>query len=519
MSTFDFNKVKAWPFQEAMKIQNRIKNNKTKQKVIFETGYGPSGVPHIGTFAEVLRTNMVKNALQKLNDIDAELITFSDDLDALKKVPDDYAHPDKLTEYLNFPLSSIPDFTGQYKSYADRNNTLLKNFLNKYGFKYKFISSTDQYMSGKFDIYLLKILENYENIVNIILPTLRKERRESYSPFLPICKKTGIVLEVPVKIIDKKNGVISYKNNDNETVETTVTGGNCKLQWKVDWAMRWSALKVDYEMNGKDLIPSFELSKQIAKFINQKVPINMNYELFLDQNGEKISKSKGNGLSIEEWVSFGTKESLSIFMYQNPRRAKRLYFDCIPKSMDEYKKFFGAYKEIEKNFYDSPIWHIHEGKVPRYVYPIEFSNILNLVTALNTSDEKMVIKFAKKYIKRNLEKDEEIELEKVTILSISYFEKFILPSLAKIKPTDNERNAIEKLIKAIQTSEDDLDADFYQNLIYKFGKEIYPLDLRKWFISLYKILFGSENGPRLGSFFSLHTKPEVLAILKKPISN
>ena len=220
MDNINYKKIKAWPFEEALKIKNKIKNLKNKDIITFETGYGPSGVPHIGTFAEVLRTNMVKNALKKINNIDTKLITFSDDLDALKKVPDDYPFPEKLSNYINFPLSSIPDFTGKYKSYADKNNNLLIDFLNNFDFNYEFISSTTQYQSGKFDTYLLKILENYENIINLILPTLRKERRESYSPFLPICQKTGKVLEASINIIDKEKGIISYKNSANKIVET-----------------------------------------------------------------------------------------------------------------------------------------------------------------------------------------------------------------------------------------------------------------------------------------------------------
>ena len=516
----DYNKIKAWPFQEASKILNKINVNDNKTKVVLQTGYGPSGVPHIGTFAEVLRTNMVKNALKLIKNIDVRLITFSDDLDALKKVPDDYPFPEKLEKYINFPLSAIPDFTGEFSSYADRNNNLLKQFLNKFDFKYDFISSTTQYKSGHFDLYLMKILKNYNDIISLILPTLRKERRETYSPFLPVCKSTGKVLEVGIKIIDKKKGIIAYKGDSGNYVETFVTGGNCKLQWKVDWAMRWSALEIDYEMNGKDLIPSFELSKQIAKYINNKVPINMHYELFLDQNGEKISKSKGNGLSIEDWMKFGTKESLSIFMYQNPRRAKRLYFDCIPKTMDEYKKYFKSYRiEIEKIF-DNPLWHIHEGQVPNNTYPLEFTTLLNLVTALNTNSKKTIIEFAKKYTDQKLNVDEEKELEKITVLAIKYFETFILPKLSKNKPNKIEKDAIQKIISAIEDYDDaSINAETYQSFIYKFGKEIYPNDLRKWFISLYRILFGSDSGPRLGTFLSLHDKKEVIKILKGPIND
>ena len=513
----NFKHIKAWPFLEANKILKKLENSEPIPTINFETGYGPSGVPHIGTFAEVLRTNMVRNALKKIKNLDSKLITFSDDLDALKKVPEDYPNPEKLSKYLNFPLSSIPDFTDKYASYADRNNHLLKDFLNQFGFDYDFISSTEKYQSGYFDNCLLKILENYENIMNVVLPTLRKERRISYSPFLPICKETGKVLEVPIKIVNKESGIIAYKNDKNKFVETLVTKGNCKLQWKVDWAMRWSALNIDYEMNGKDLIPSFELSKQIAKFIFNKVPINMSYELFLDQNGEKISKSRGNGLGIDEWMTYGTKESLSLFMYQNPKRAKRLYFDCIPKSMDEYKKYFNALQEKKQETLENPLWHIHEGALPESTYPIDFSSLINLVTALNTSDMITINNFCLLYIKRNLTVTEQKSLQKITKLAIKYFQNFILPTLKRRKPNLKEKHVIEALIIEISSNKEELSAEDYQNLIYKYGKEIYPENLREWFVALYQILFGSNNGPRLGSLFHIYKKNKVLQILKDSI--
>ena len=488
----EFQNIKAWPFLEAQRILRKVGNLGSEKIINLETGYGPSGVPHIGTFAEVLRTNMVKNSLNTITKCNSKLITFSDDLDALKKVPEDYPFPEKLSKFINFPLSSIPDFTGKNKSYADRNNTLLKEFLNKFGFDYEFISSSEEYKSGKFNESLLIILDNYEKIINIILPTLRKERRENYSPFLPICKKTGKVLEVPINIVDKKEGVIAYKNN-NKYEETLVTNGNCKLQWKVDWAMRWSALDIDYEMYGKDLIPSFELSKQIASHINKKVPVNMNYELFLDQNGEKISKSKGNGLSIDEWMKYGTKESLSLFMYQNPRRAKKLYFDCIPKSMDDYKKYFNQLNVESNNNYENPLWHIHKGNFPEAVYPIEFSALTNLVTALNTTDVNMIYNFSLLYIKKELLEPEKVHIKLIIELAVKYFKNFILPKLKKKRPSIEEKVLILKLIKEIEKSESELSAEDYQSLIYDLGKEIFPDNLRLWFVSLYQILFGSEK--------------------------
>ena len=519
MTDIDYKKIRAWPFIEALKIKNKLSKISSKNIINFETGYGPSGNPHIGTFAEVLRTNMVRNCFKEISDIPTKLITFSDDLDALRKVPEDYPYPEKLSGFIDNPLSSIPDFTGQYKSYADRNNNLLKDFLNKFDFDYIFVSSTETYKSGKFDYQLLKILENYDDIINIVLPTLRKERRENYSPFLPICQKTGKVLQVPVKIVDKKNGVIAYKNYNNNYIETLVTGGLCKLQWKVDWAMRWSALDIDYEMNGKDLIPSFELSKQIAKFIGDKIPTNMSYELFLDEQGEKISKSKGNGLSIEEWLKYGNNNSLSLFMYHNPKRAKRLHFDCIPKSMDEYKKTFLALEGLEQNKkIESPIWHIHQKRIPSFSYPIDFTTLLNLVTALNTTDAITIKDFVKIYIKESLTTDTSKELDAIISLSLNYYKEFIYPKINKRPPNNLEKKALLKLIDQIAIFNENSSSEDYQKIIYEVGKEIYPNNLRDWFVSLYQILFGSDSGPRLGSFFKVYGKEKVLKLLNDIIN-
>ena len=518
MTDINFKKIKAWPFQEALKLKNRISKINNKQNVTFETGYGPSGDPHIGTFAEVLRTNMVRNCLEQISNFSTNLITFSDDLDALKKVPDDYPFPEKLEKYIDCPLSVIPDFTEKYKSYADRNNNILQDFLNNFGFEYNFISSTDFYKKGNFDKQLLIILENYEKIMDLVLPTLRKERRESYSTFLPICRDSKKVLQVPIKIIDKQNGIIAYKKN-NHYEETLVTGGNCKLQWKVDWAMRWSALDIDYEMNGKDLIPSYELSSKISNFIGNKVPVNMSYELFLDNKGEKISKSKGNGLSIEEWLKYGSSNSLSLFMYNNPGRAKRLYFDCIPKSMDDYRKLFNNLQSQDTvKKLENPLWHIHQKKIPSTTYPIDFTNLLNLVTALNTTNANTIKNFVKIYLKDSMNIATQNELDDIILLSIRYYKKFILPNINKRKPDENESKAIKRLISEIKNLQDHINAEDYQNIIYKIGKETFPDNLRNWFISLYQILFGSDSGPRLGSFFNVYGKKNVLSLLKESIS-
>ena len=314
-------------------------------------------------------------------------------------------------------------------------------------------------------------------------------------------------------MIDKKSGVIAYKEN-NSYKETLVTGGNCKLQWKVDWAMRWSALGIDYEMNGKDLIPSFELSKKIANFIEKKVPVNMAYELFLDDKGEKISKSKGNGLTIDEWLKYGSENSLSLFMYNNPQRAKRLYFDCIPRNMDDYRKLFQkAQDQNNESKLENPLWHIHKKKIPEAVYPIDFSTLLNLVTALNTSNENTIKEFVQKYLKKQINQDTATELDNIIVYSIQYYKKFILPNIKKRKPEIYEKKALTELVNEIKKLDNEISSEDYQKIIYDIGKKFFPDDLKKWFISLYQILFGSNNGPRLGSFFNVYGKNKVLELL------
>src|SRR5476651_2160871 len=330
--------ARAWPFEEARKIVARIGGKApAKGYVLFETGYGPSGLPHIGTFGEVVRTTMVRQAFQRLSDVPTRLFCFSDDMDGLRKVPDNVPNKEMLAAHLGKPLTSVPDpFSNEYTSFGAANNARLRAFLDSFGFEYEFQSATDYYKGGKFDSMLLSMLRHYDEVQAIMLPTLGEERRATYSIFLPISPKTGRVLQVPLIKVDAAAGTIVYRDEDGSTVETLVTGGNVKLQWKADWAGRWFALDVDYEMYGKDLIPSAELSAKIVKILGARPPEGFNYELFLDHEGKKISKSKGNGLSVEEWLSYGPPESLSLYMYQAPRRAKRLHFDVIPRAIDEY---------------------------------------------------------------------------------------------------------------------------------------------------------------------------------------
>ncbi len=507
-------KTKSWPFIEALKLKKKLEFEKSNDIVLFETGYGPSGTPHIGTFAEVLRTNMVRAAFEKISDKPTKLIAFSDDMDGLRKVPDNVPNPKMLLENLHKPLSAIPDPYGKFSSFAERNNELLKSFLNKFNFEYEFMSASHCYKEGIFDDVLLKILKNYEEIVSIVIPTLGDERKKSYSPFLPICKKSGKVLQVPINIIDDKKGIIAYKNDSNQYEESIITGGSCKLQWKVDWAMRWVALGINYEMNGKDLIPSFQLSKKIAQVLRGSSPVNMSYELFLDEKGEKISKSKGNGLTIDEWLKYGTKESLSLFMYQNPKRAKRLYFDCIPTAVDEYKNYSDIYhgqQELEK--LDNPVWHINKDNSAKTKNSIEFSMLLNLVTASNSQDENTLLGFVKKYDANNNFNYESIKY--LIPLALNYFRDFILPKRNYKKPNVDEGNALNDLYNEILNIPSNASGEEYQKLVYRCGKDHYPDNLKVWFKSLYSILLGSDSGPRIGSFFSFYGKEQVLKLIQE----
>ena len=396
----DIEKSNSWPFVEAKKIlKERKKYIDKKGKIILQTGYGPSGLPHIGTFGEVARTSMVVNALNYLTDLPKEIITFSDDLDGLRKVPDNVPNKDILKKNLHKPLTDIPDPFGKFKSFGEHNNEMLKKFLDEFNFKYKFMSSTTLYKSGFFNATLKKILDNYEGIMKIIIPTLGKERQKTYSPFLPICKETGQVLEIPIIEINKKNSSLIFDNNGKK-LETSILDGNCKLQWKVDWAMRWYTLDIDFEMYGKDLIESAILSTKIIKLLGKNNPSGFAYELFLDDKGEKISKSKGNGVTIEEWLNYASPESLSLFMYQNPKRAKKLYKEIVPKAVDEYLDLIEKSKKQDaRELLLNPLWHVHNGKIPSEDSIMSFSMLLNLVETSNATSEEILWKFVKNYKK------------------------------------------------------------------------------------------------------------------------
>jgi lysyl-tRNA synthetase, class I len=514
----NLDKTNAWPFVEAKKLlRERKVHIERKGKIILQTGYGPSGLPHIGTFGEVARTSMMVNALNHLTNLPTEIITFSDDMDGLRKVPDNVPNQELLNKNLHKPLTQVPDPFKKFNSFGEHNNEMLKVFLDKFKFKYNFKSSTSLYKSGFFNKSMQKILENYQGIMDIIIPTLGKERQKTYSPFLPICPETGVVLEIPIVEIIKEKSKIIFDNNGKK-LESSIFDGNCKLQWKVDWAMRWYDLDIDFEMYGKDLIESAILSTKIIKLMGKNNPSGFAYELFLDEKGEKISKSKGNGITIDQWLKYASPESLSLYMYQNPKRAKKLYNEIVPKAVDEYLDFIEkGKKQNELQLLMNPVWHVHNGEMPKEEIIMTFSMLLNLVETSNADSKELLWKFVKKYKKKISEKDYPI-FDDLIGYAIRYFNDVIKLQKKYKKPNDKEKDALKALIKTLESCNDEMSPEDIQTLIYSIGKENgYTENLREWFKLIYEVVFGDENGPRMGFFISFFGVNETKQLIEDKI--
>ncbi len=511
--------AKAWPFEEARKVLARV-GGKTPEKgyVLFQTGYGPSGLPHIGTFGEVARTTMVRNAFEQLCDIPTKLFCFSDDLDGFRKVPDNLPNKEMLAANIGQPLSVVPDPFGEYESLGQHNNTRLRQFLDSFGFQYDFLSSTEIYKSGQFDEALLEILSKYDQIMNVMLPTLGKERQATYSPFMPICPKTGKVLQVPILETKVDSGSVVFRDEDGDLVEVPVTGGHCKLQWKPDWAMRQYALDVDYEMAGKDLIDSVKLGKKIHSVLGSKGPETFTYELFLDESGQKISKSKGNGLSMEEWLTYAPQESLALFMYNKPRTAKKLYFDVIPRMVDDYLTFRDKAGEQEDDkLFENPAWHIHTGSIPSEKTALSFGILLNLASVCNASDSGRLWAFIKRYAP-NASPETTPFLDQLVGFAVRYYQDFVKPTLKYRTPDDKERAALEDLLAVLKASSLDATAEDIQTEVYSIGKKHEFENLRDWFRCLYEVLLGQSQGPRMGTFFALYGVNESISLVEKALA-
>jgi lysyl-tRNA synthetase, class I len=520
---------KAWPFEEARKLVERIKRRgKAPEYVLFETGYGPSGLPHIGTFGEVARTSMVRRAFETMTGLPTRLICFSDDMDGLRKIPENIPNKEMVRPHLGKPLTVVPDPFEQYESFGHHNNAMLRRFLDQFGFQYEFVSSTDYYTLGKFDKALLRVLEVYDEIMAIMLPSLGDERKATYSPFLPIHPKTGIVMQVPMDEVKPKTGTVVWTCPDSgQKFESKVTGGDCKLQWKPDWGMRWHALGVDYEMAGKDLIDSVKLSSRICKALGTEPPEGFNYELFLDEKGQKISKSKGNGLTIDEWLRYASPESLSLYMYNRPREAKKLHFDVIPRAVDEYfSHLAGVAKQDEKQLLSNPVWHIHAGTPPKVDMPVSFTLLLNVVSACNASDPQVLWGYLQRYAP-GISPETHPVLNKLVGYAINYFHDFVKPAKTYRAADDVEQGALKALSDALAKLPENASADDIQNALYDVGRSIpryqdfeaknatpdRPGVSLAWFNAIYQILLGEEKGPRFGPFVALYGVSETRALI------
>ncbi|CAK7192727.1 Lysine--tRNA ligase [Commensalibacter sp. Nvir] len=538
MNKFDFSSLsshlKAWPFEEASKLANhmKLKKNKSDKPALLETGYGPSGLPHIGTFGEVARTSWVRQAYQALTGMPTKMLAFSDDMDGLRKIPENVPNQKMLAEHLGKPLSKIPDPFETHESFGAHNNARLCAFLDRFGFDYEFASSTQYYLEGRFDETLIKILYFHEEIVSVIAPTLRDERKKTYSPILPIHPLTGVVMQVPMEKIDVTAGTVVWRDDEGKSFETPVTGGHAKLQWKADWAMRWVALGVDYEMSGKDLIDSVRLSNKICKILGGTPPTNLTYELFLDEQGQKISKSKGNGLSVDEWLSYAPPESLSQFMFNTPKRAKKLYFDIIPKATDEYLKHISDWQEIANStqnhseinsqieILNNPAWFIHKGELPKLAgSPVSFTMLLNLASVANAERSEVLWGFLKKY-------DTDGSFEKKPLLAnlvnfaFHYYKNFVKPNKSFRHANEKEKSALMDLVSQLEIVKNKtLSGDDLQNLVFSIGKKHEFEPLRSWFGCLYEVLLGQKDGPRFGIFISLYGIKETIQLIQDKLKS
>jgi lysyl-tRNA synthetase class 1 len=542
--------AKAWPFEQARALLDRVLRLRLtdeerdlassliatgkaaeaaasvaalQQPVIFETGYGPSGLPHIGTFNEVVRTTMVRCAFRALTDdaVPTRLISFSDDMDGLRKVPPNLPNQAMLHEDLHKPLTQVRDPFEQHSSFAAHNNARLREFLDAYGLEYEFYSSTECYRAGRFDETLLKALERFDEIQAVMLPTLGPERRATYSCFLPISPKTGKVLQVPTLERHVDRGTIVFEDEDGARTEVPVTGGAVKMQWKPDWAMRWAALGVDYEMSGKDLIDSVKVSSRICRVLGGTPPEGFNYELFLDENGEKISKTRGNGLTMEEWLRYGTPESLAYYIFGSPKSAKKLYFDVIPKAADEYLQQLDAFNRDrsapEGPPIDNPVWHVHQGAPPAQGSPVSFSLLLNLVSAANAHSKEILWGFLSRYIPGASAQSQPM-LDRMAGFALNYYEDFTLPNKRFRAPDPRERAAMEDLLARMKALPADCqDAETIQNEVYAAGKDAGFEPLRAWFQALYEVLLGQSQGPRFGSFAAIFGLAETIALIERAL--
>ncbi|HEY0650394.1 lysine--tRNA ligase [Phenylobacterium sp.] len=543
--------AKSWPFEQARLLLDRITRLRLSdaerdlaatlfaqgkfaeavktlpalaKPAVFQCGYGASGLPHLGTFGEATRPTIVRNAFRALTEdaIPTQLIVFSDDMDGLRKIPDNVPNREMLEEDRDKPVTSVRDPFGEHESFGAHNNARLRAFLDSFGFDYTFMSSTETYRSGRFDEVLLRILERFDAVQAIMLPTLGEERRATYSPFLPISPRSGRVLQAPTLERNVEKGTIVFADEDGTRTEVPVTGGHVKLQWRPDWAARWTALEVDFEASGKDLVDSVRVSNRIVKALGAEPPEAFHFELFMDENNQKISKSKGNGLTIEEWLRYGAPESLTYYMYQSPKSAKRLYFDVIPKATDEYLQQLDALirKKAEGDNaaqLDNPAWHVHRGHPPEKGSPVSFSLLLNLVSAADASTKDLLWAFIARYLPGATPESEPL-LDKLAGYAIHYYEDFVKPAKTFRAPTDQERAAMMDLVGKLKALPAGVDAEAIQNEVFEVGKAAGFEPLRAWFSALYEVLLGQSQGPRFGSFVAIFGVDRTIDLIERALA-
>ncbi|MEM7720483.1 MAG: lysine--tRNA ligase, partial [Pseudomonadota bacterium] len=510
---------KAWPFEEARRLLKRYeKTAPEKGYVLFETGYGPSGLPHIGTFGEVLRTTMVRRAFEIISDIPTKLICFSDDLDGMRKVPGNVPNQDELAAFLQMPLTSVPDPFGTHDSFGDHNNAMLQRFLDTFGFEYDFYSARTFYKSGQFDEILLRCAERYDDLMAIMLKSLREERAETYSIFLPLHPETGRVLYVPMKHVDASKGELTFDDTDGREWTVPVTGGHVKLQWKPDFGARWAALGVDFEMYGKEHATNEKIYDAICRTLGARPPEHFSYELFLDDKGQKISKSSGNGISIDEWLNYASTESLSYFMYQKPKTAKRMFFDVIPRAVDEYHQQLRAYPDQDDaQKAANPVFHIHNGDVPASNMVVPFAMLLNLASVSGAEDKETLWGFMRRYAPEATPETHP-DLDAAAGFAVRYFKDFVAPTRAFRAPDDRERAALDDLKSRLESWDGGIDAEELQSMVFAVGKAHEFDPLRDWFKALYEVLLGASQGPRFGGFIALYGVEETVALIDKGLA-
>ncbi|KMK66365.1 lysine--tRNA ligase [Puniceibacterium sp. IMCC21224] len=510
---------KAWPFEEARRVLKRYeKAPPEKGYVLFETGYGPSGLPHIGTFGEVARTTMIRQAFQLISDIPTRLICFSDDMDGMRKVPENVPDPRQLDEHLQKPLTSVPDPFGTHDSFGAHNNAMLRRFLDTFGFEYEFISATEFYASGQFDEILLRCAERYDELMAIMLKSLRDERQQTYSIFLPIHPETGRVLYVPIKNVDAAKGEITFDDQDGREWTLPLTGGKVKLQWKPDFGARWAALGVDFEMYGKDHSTNTPIYDGICRTLGVKAPEHFTYELFLDDQGQKISKSKGNGLSIDEWLTYASTESLSYFMYLKPKTAKRMHFDVIPKAVDEYHQQLRAYVTQDAAArVNNPVWHIHGGKVPESKMVVPFAMLLNLASVSGAEDKETLWGFIRRYAP-DASPQTHADLDQAAGFAVRYYQDFVKPAKVFRAPDEKEAAAMRDLVERLRAYDGPVEDEALQSIVFAVGKEHGFEPLRDWFKALYEVLLGASQGPRFGGFVALYGIKDSIALIENALN-